>query len=187
MPQEPDEITKLVEAMKHAAATLRDAGVPFALAGGLAAWARGGPPTDHDVDLLVKPEDADRALEALAQGGFRTERPPEPWLVKAYHDGDVLVDLIFDPAGGPVTDEMLARSEEIEVLAMRLPVASLEDVLVTKLLALSERELDFGPLLEIARAVREQIDWDSVRERTKHSPFAAAFFVLLQELGILPF
>jgi hypothetical protein len=41
-------------------------------------------------------------------------------------------------------------------------------------------------VLEIARTLREQIDWDDVRERTEESPFAKAFFTLIEELGILP-
>ena len=47
------------------AAALREAGVPFLLGGSLASWARGGPETRHDLDLMIKPEDAERALEAL--------------------------------------------------------------------------------------------------------------------------
>jgi len=185
VPRRNVEVEKLVGAMKHAAAALRDAEIRFALAGGLAAWARGGPATDHDVDFLVKPEDAERAHQALAEAGMRPERPPEDWLLKAYHD-DTLVDLIFCPSGGAVTDEMLDRAEEQEVMAMRLPVISLEEVLATKLLALTEQEPDYASVLEIARTLREQIRWDEVRERTQNSPFAKAFFTLVEELGILP-
>lgn len=175
----------LVEAMKHAAAALRDAEIRFALAGGLAIWARGGPATDHDVDLLVKPEDAEQAQQALTKAGMRPERPPEDWLLKSYYE-DTLVDLIFRPSGGAVTDELLDRAEEREVMAMRLPVSSIEDVLTTKLLALTELEPDYGSVLEVARTLREQIRWDEVRERTGDSPFAKAFFTLIEELGILP-
>jgi len=175
---------QLVQTARTAGAALRDAGVPYALGGGLAAWARGGPETEHDVDLLVKPEDAERALAALADAGFRPERPLEDWLLKAY-DGDVLVDLIFVPASGPVDDEVLGRAETIEVSALPMPVAALEDVMVTKLLALTEQEPDFGGCLEIARSLREQIDWDDVRERTSGAPFAAAFFTLVEELGVV--
>ena len=185
MPRHYVQVEQLVEAMKHAGAALRDAEIRFALAGGLACWARGGPATDHDVDFLVKPEDAEHAEEALARAGMRPERPPEDWLLKAYHN-DTLVDLIFRPSSGPVTDEMLDRAEVREVMAMRLPVMSLEDVLVTKLLALTEQEPDFGPVLEIARTLREQIRWGEVREQTASSPFAKAFFTLIEELGILP-
>jgi hypothetical protein len=179
------EFDRLLETVRTCAAALRDAGVPHALAGGLAVWARGGPKTEHDVDFLVRPEDAERGQQALADAGLRPVDPPEDWLLKAFDD-EVLVDLIFRPSGGPVTQEWLDRAEELEVMAIRMPVASLDDVLVTKLLSLSEQEPDFGPSLEIARSVREQIDWDAVRARTEHSPFAKAFLLLVDELGIAP-
>jgi predicted nucleotidyltransferase len=184
MPDIDPEFEQLLQTMKRAGAVLREAGIPHALGGGLACWARGGPQTEHDVDFLLKPEDAERAQAALAEAGFRTETPPEPWLLKAY-GGDVLVDLIFEPQSGPVDDELLARCEDIEVHAMRLPVVPLEDVLVQKLLAITEQEPDFASVLEIARALREQVDWDDVRARTAGSPFAAAFFTLLDELDIV--
>ena len=50
---------------------------------------------------------------------------------------------------------------------------------------LTEQETDFGGCLEIARSLRERIDWDDVRERTAGAPFAAAFFTLVEELGVL--
>jgi hypothetical protein len=174
-----------VETLKRVAAILRDEGIPFALGGGLAAWARGGPETDHDVDFFVKPEDAERAQAALAEhAGMRAERPPEDWLLKVWDD-DVLVDLVFCPSGGPVTDAWIERADEREVMAMRLPILSLEDVMTTKLLALKEQEPDFGSPLKIARTLREQIPWERVRDRTADSPWAKAFFTLVEELGIV--
>jgi predicted nucleotidyltransferase len=178
------EFHQLLEAMKKAAGALNHAAIPFVLGGGLACWARGGPKTEHDVDLLVKPEHAEQAQQALANAGMRTERPPEGWLLKAYDDG-VLIDLIFAPKGGPVDDEIFRRAEDLEVHAMRLKVAPLEDVLVQKLLALTEQDPDFSSVLELARSLREQVDWDDVRERTKESPFAKAYFTLLEELDIV--
>ena len=175
----------LLSAMRKAAGALRDAHIRFALAGSIAVYAHGGPDTDHDVDFLVKPEDADRAQEAFAEAGLKTERPPEGWLVKAWVD-DVLVDLIFEPQDGPVDDDLFARAEELEVYAMRMKVARLEDVLTQKVLALSEQHPDFSSVLELARSLREQVDWDEVRERTRDSPFAKAYFTLLEELEIVP-
>jgi hypothetical protein len=174
----------ICESMKKAAGALRDADVPFVLGGGLAAWARGGPESGHDVDFLVKPADAERALKALVARGMRAERPPEGWLLKAW-DGDVMVDVIFDPATGEVTDEVLERAEEREVLSTRMRVMALEDIMVTKLKALDETHLDFAGALEIARSLREQIDWDEVRDRTRDSAYAIAFFTLVEELGIV--
>jgi predicted nucleotidyltransferase len=175
---------EIKERLKGVAATLRDADVPFLLGGGLAAWAWGGPATGHDLDLMVKPEDADRALDALEAAGMRTEKPPEGWLYKAWA-GDILVDLIFRPVGRDVDDEMFERAGEFEVNAVPMQVMALEDVLVTKLLALDEHELDYERLVEFARSLRERIDWDDVRRRTEDSPYARAFFTLVEELGIV--
>ena len=73
---EPDrEFERLLASMKNAAGVLKDADVPFVLGGGLACWARGAPKTEHDVDFLVRPEDAERAQQALAEAGMRTENP----------------------------------------------------------------------------------------------------------------
>jgi hypothetical protein len=176
---------KLTQSAKRAAGILKDAGVPFLLAGGLASWARGGPQTDHDVDFFVKPEDADAALQALAEAGMKTEKPPERWLYKAYDEDGTLIDLIFRPSGGPVGDEYFDHAEEIEVMGVDMAVASLADVMTTKLLALNEQEPDLTSVLEISRMLREQIDWDLVRARTQESPFAKAFFTLVEELGIV--
>lgn len=175
---------EIVAAMKKASGVLQRCDIPFILAGGLAAWARGGPKTEHDVDFMVKEADVDKALSAFESEGYEIEVPPEGWLRKVYVDG-VLVDLIFDPSGGPVTDETIARAELIEVVALRIHVATLEDVMTTKLLALTEQEPDYSSVLELARALREQIDWPDVRERTAGSPFAKAFFTLVEELGVV--
>ena len=60
----------------------------------MASWARGGPETRHDLDLVIKPEDVEAALAALERAGLQREDPPEEWLVKAW-DGRTLVDVIL--------------------------------------------------------------------------------------------
>lgn len=181
----PEGLVDLVDSMKKAAGAFDAAGIPFVLGGGLAAWARGGPVTDHDVDFFLRERDAGAALEALAGIGMRTERPPEGWLLKAF-DGDVLVDLIYRPAGLPVDDGIFARASRIDVLAQPLLVASASDVLASKILALTEQDPNLRPVLEIARSLREQVDWAFLRESVEHTPFGAAFLTLVERLGIAP-
>jgi hypothetical protein len=53
------------------------------------------------------------------------------------------------------------------------------------LCAFDEHELDFSGALAIARALREQVDWRDVRERTAHSPYARGFMALLEALEII--
>jgi hypothetical protein len=176
----------LLDAMKRAAAALRDHEIPFALAGSFAAYARGGPESTHDVDFVLLPDDANRALDVLAEEGFRAEKPPEGWLYKVFDEQDSMIDLIFSPngAGPELVQEILDRAEVIEVYAIKLKVMSATDVLASKLLALREHYVDYEPPLEVARALREQIDWDVLADRTKGSPYAEAFFTLARGLGL---
>lgn len=171
--------------MKRVATTLKAAGVPFALTGGYASWARGGPEPVHDVDFVLVEEDMPRALQALADAGLRVEHPPEDWLEKVY-DGDALVDLIFRPADRPVTREQLARAEELRVDSVLMPVQPATDILASKLLALSEHFCDLARLFPHARALREQVDWPALRRDVEHWPFARAFLALCDDLGIPP-
>ncbi len=180
-----DAFNPLIETMKVTVAVLRDAEVQFMLGGSMATWARGGPEPDNDLDLMVKPDHAEAALGALVGVGMRVERPPEEWLFKAWHE-EVLIDLIFYPSGLELTDDVFARAETIQVMAIGTPVMALEDVLVTMLYALDEHALDYSRLLAITRALREQIDWTALARRASGSPYAKAFIALVRELGIAP-
>jgi hypothetical protein len=176
---------ELTDSLKRSVAALENAGVPYLLGGGLGCWARGGPPSSNDIDLMLKREDAERAQEVLAEAGMRPETPPEQWLLKAW-DGEILIDLIFEPAGMRVDDEVLARGERLSVMAMDVDVMDLDDILITKLMALDEHSVDYGDLILITRSLREQIDWARLREETAESPFAVAFFALADGLEICP-
>jgi hypothetical protein len=175
--------------LKKAAAALRDAGLEYALAGSVGCWARGAPQSRNDLDFLVRPEDGERALQALVDIGMRPERPPEGWLLKAWdaaEDGsETLVDLIYGPRGITDVGAVLERADMLAVAALDLPVVHIDDVMVMKLHAFDEHACDYQGILAIARAVREQVDWDDVRTRTADSPFARAFFVLCDGLGIV--
>ena len=96
-----ESFENLLTAMKNAAGALRDNHIDVALAGGLAVYARGGPPTEHDVDFVLRHDDADRAVETLTDAGFRAERPPEGWLYKVFDANESMIDLIFAPNGKP--------------------------------------------------------------------------------------
>jgi len=176
---------ELTDSLKRSVAALENAGVSYLLGGGLGCWARGGPPSSNDIDLMLKREDAERAQEVLAEAGLRPETPPEQWLLKAW-DGEILIDLIFEPAGMRVDDAVLARGERLSVMAMDVDVMDLDDILITKLMALDEHSADYGDLILITRSLREQIDWTRLREETAESPFAVAFFALADGLEICP-
>ena len=177
-------VEEIKQSLKRGAAALRDAGIPFIVGGGLASWARGGPESGHDVDFFVTPDDAEQAWKALEEAGMRTERPPEGWLLKAW-DGDVLIDLIYEPSGLEITHDLIDNAEEIEILAQPMKVLGLDDLMVTKLSCLREHNVDFDSVLEITRSLREQIDWDEVRSRAPDNPYVRAFFVMAEGLNLI--
>ena len=137
----------------HVAASLRDAEIPYLLAGSFAVWARGGPAHDTDLDFAIKPD-------------------------------DVQVDLIYNPAGLAIDDDVMERGDDIEVNGMTFRVMAIDDVMTTKLFAFKEHYLDYESALEMARAVREQIDWGELRHRCEDYAYAKPFFTLAEELGV---
>ena len=182
---EEEEQDGLREALKRTAVALKEAGVSFALGGGYAAWARGGPEPAHDVDFVVAESDAEQAEHVLSKAGLRVEHPPEDWLFKVFTDG-AMVDVLFRIGGESVEPPVLERASVVEVLSVRMPVLSATDVLASKLKALDEHKCDFSSVIPVARALREQIDWDEVRQDVASNDFAVAFLFLLERLKIAP-
>ncbi|MFI5776546.1 nucleotidyltransferase family protein [Nocardia sp. NPDC051570] len=179
----PAPIDPLLQALTRVVNTLLEAEIPCAVAGGYAVHARGGPASDRDVDIFVKPADIERARHALGRAGLRLVDPPEDWLTRAY-DGETPVDLIFRPNYRPVTDEILSRATRMRIGPVAAPVVSGADLLVDRLMVLDPHRLDFTALMHIARALRDQMDWSRVRADTAASPYARAFLGLLDDLGI---
>lgn len=177
------EDADLLETVKRAAVELKRAEIPFALCGGWAVYARGGPRSEHDADFALVQSDIPRALDVLQAAGFTIGEAAEDWLAKVW-DGGNLVDLIFRLSGEPVTPETFDRVEPLEVGSVMMPVLGATDLVVTKLLTYRDHYADFSTGLPMVRALREQVDWPAVRERTGHSPFAEAFLLLADRLGL---
>ena len=115
---------------------------------------------------------------------MRAEDPPEEWLVKAW-DGDVLVDLIFAPKGLPIDDAVIARGDDMAVLSMQMRVMAIEDVLITKLMAINEHHCASRGCCRSPARCASRSTGTQVRAATAASPFARAFFVLLEGLEIV--
>jgi hypothetical protein len=182
-PGQPVDRETVRDLLKRTAVALKEAGVPFALCGGYAAWVRGAPEPDHDADFLVPAADADRAAAALADAGLPVVEPAEDWLIKVVTH-NAFIDVLWRTCGAPVENDLIERAEEIPVLSVHMPVLEASDIIVTKVMALSEHYCDYGRLLPVARAMREQVDWPDVRRRVAENDFAVVFLVLLERLGI---
>ncbi|MDP9417322.1 MAG: nucleotidyltransferase family protein [Actinomycetota bacterium] len=180
------EEEQMIETLKRVAVVLKEKAIPFALAGGNALYAHGGPSSEHDCDFVLRREDVPAATKALEHSGFRIEHPDsEDWLVKVW-DEDRLVDLIFEVANRPVDEELLSRALTLEVQSVQMPVQDVTDIMVSKLIVLNDHYCDFARLIPPVRALREKIDWPRLEDSARESPYARAFVFLMRELDVAP-
>jgi predicted nucleotidyltransferase len=155
-------ITVLADAV-HA---VEGAGIPYLLMGGVASAAIGRSRWTHDIDLLVRPDDARHALDAMAAAGFAVEETDPHWLFKAFKR-DVLVDVIFRSAGDIfLDDEMLTRSSRVEHGGLRARVIAPEDLIVIKAVVSAEHVPQhwYDALGVLASC---EIDWDYLMTRAR--------------------
>jgi predicted nucleotidyltransferase len=164
------------EVLDEAVSALDESGLPYALMGGIAVAALGSQRFTHDIDIFVKPEDAETALEVLEAKGFRTEKTDLLWLFKGFKN-DVLVDVIFKSAGTVRLDqEMLERSRIVEFYGRKIRALGPEDLFVIKALVLNEHCLNFDEkclrhLSDVLGLIRScEIDWDYILKRARLGP-----------------
>ena len=144
--------------LREAVESVERAGLPFLVLGGLASALVGRPRWTHDIDFLVRPDDARDVLSALRSAGFTTEETDPVWIYKAFKH-EVMVDVIFMVMGGIyLDDEMQSRSIERDYEGLRLRIPSPEDQIVIKAIVHREETSRhwFDALAILGRA---QLDW----------------------------
>lgn len=155
--------------LSEAQQALSEAGVMFAVVGGVPSSVYGRPRWTHDIDVFVRPHDARKGLEIFAGAGFQTEQHNSTWLYKAYKDG-VMVDIVFKGEGDVYLDtEMAARLRTIEYEGVSVQAASPEDIVVVKAVTHKEdtSRYWFDALSIIARTA---LDWDYLLWRARVAP-----------------
>ncbi len=152
--------------LREAVETVEQAGYPFLVLGGLASSLVGRPRWTHDIDFLVRPDDARDVLAALRAAGFTAEETDPVWIYKAFKD-DVMVDIIFMVMGGIyLDDEMRTHSIERDYNGLRLRIPSPEDQIVIKAIVHREETSRhwFDSLAILGRA---QLDWNYLLRRSR--------------------
>jgi predicted nucleotidyltransferase len=153
-----------LDVIDQAAKALDRGGMSFVFIGGLASSAYGRPRWTHDGDVLVKPDDAQRALEVLRSAGFKTEETDPHWLYKAIKD-KTLIDVLFRSKGDVyLDDEMLARAREVEFKGITLRLIPPEDLIVLKAIV-HEENLPHHWYDALGVIAGQELDWDYLIER----------------------
>ncbi len=163
------DLQSLEKILFEAIDIVEDSGIPYALIGGVAVKSMGRPRVTHDIDLFVKPDDANRVLEVLEAKGFTSQKRDPYWLFKAWK-GNILVDVIFKSSGDIYFDEEVqSHVRRMPMLGKYVNAISPEDFLVIKAAAHQENNPHHW---HDALAVLKQgnLDWDYLLKRAKHAP-----------------
>jgi Uncharacterised nucleotidyltransferase len=157
-------------------ATLDAWGGPFLVFGSVAIHVYVDHPPAEDIDVLVRNEDVDAAVAALAEAGFEPGERSN-WLRKAYRKG-VLVDLITSVRGGIGLDvELISHARRSTYLGMELTIPAPEDlVLIAAVSAHAETPDHWFTGRKLLAEV--DIDWEYLRERAALAPLRVASLLL---------
>ena len=159
----PEEV--FTDVLRAAVGALESNDVPYVLIGGVGSASLGRPRWTHDIDVLVAPVDADRALDVLAAAGFDPERTNPHWIYKATMQ-DVVVDVIFRTVGDIyLDDEMLAHAAGADFCGVAARVAAPEDQIVIKAIAHDEQSArHWNDALSLIAST--EVDWEYLLHRS---------------------
>jgi hypothetical protein len=163
---------------------LVQARVPF-LVGGAYALHRHTGIERHtkDIDVFVRPDDAGRALAALAAAGYRTELTFPHWLGKAYKDDD-FIDVIFSSGNGVccVDDGWFEHAVAGEVLGVAARLVPAEEMIWQKSFVQERERYDGADVAHLILARGRDLDWSRLLSR-----FGPHWRVLLGQLVLFGF
>ena len=151
--------------------TLSDHGVKFVVIGGLAAVAHGSPFPTEDVDITPEAsrENLERLSSALRALDARIRTDAVPDGLRFDHDGESLgaagvwnlvtphgwLDISMLPAGTGGYSDLVTDSRELEIMGIRVRVASLADVIRSKQAANRDKDQRVLPTLREILANRD--------------------------------
>ena len=127
--------------LRSLAAALRDAGIPFMLTGSVAGAYHGAGRATMDLDLVIDPRPADLdafVARVAASGAYVSAEAARAALAdrSMFNVVDVesgwKADLIVRKAR-PFSEEEFRRRQSVDLLGVRIDVATLEDIVLAKL------------------------------------------------------
>jgi predicted nucleotidyltransferase len=164
-----DRQAAFIDVLGAVASALDASRVRYGLFGGVASAAYGRPRWTEDIDVFVRPQDADAVLQVLEPEGFAVERTNPAWIFKAFRD-QIQVDVIFKTRGTIYFDErMVERCRRVRFEGVEVSAIAPEDLVVIKAVVHDEESpRHWHDALGIL-AVNE-LDWDYFLDRARVSP-----------------
>jgi hypothetical protein len=159
--------TKIRAFYRHILSELRRAKLPFAVGGAYALrFHTGIVRQTKDLDLFVKKEDLERALNLLSAAGYRTELTHSHWLGKVFAGHD-FVDIIFSSGNGvAIVDDVLFEHAPVGVL-LGVPVqwCPVEEMIWSKAYVMERERYDGADVAHMLHVCSNRIDWPRLIQR----------------------
>ena len=159
-PVEPDAPTQ--QFYLDALRILDEANVPYVVGGGYAmAYYTGIQRNTKDLDIFMKPEDHERALEVLGAAGYHTEYFYPFWIAKAL-SGEAFMDIIYNSGNGicRVDEEWIKNAIPYEVLGYSTRLTPAEEQLWSKAFVMDRDRFDGGDVIHLILGRGQEMDWE---------------------------
>jgi hypothetical protein len=163
---------------------LGETGIPFLIGGALAFSHYSKIHRDtKDIDVMVRPPDCPRVLEAFAKAGYQTELPFPHWLGKI-RQGTHFVDVIFGSGNGiaRVDDLWFEHAPGADMLGAIVRVSPVEELIWSKAYIQERERFDGADVLHLLRETGASLDWPRLLMR-----FGDHWRVLLSHLVLFGF
>lgn len=172
-------------ALAEVTQVLEGKGFDYVVIGGIPAIAYGRPHSTEDIDLLVRPNEADAVLDALAEAGFATKQEDPRWIYKAWLEG-VLIDVIFRVKREVyLDDEMVERSRLRPYGEVQVRMCAPEDGIVIEALSHDDgRPLHWYNAL--AMLADQELDWEYLLRRARLGPRRILSLLVYAQSNDLP-
>jgi hypothetical protein len=136
-----------------------------------------------DLDVFVRPQDRDRALEALVAAGFQAEVTYSHWLAKAFR-GDFFIDVIYNCGNGaaPIDDDWFRHAPAAEVCGESVRLCPAEESIWSKAFIMERDRYDGADIAHILCSAGGRLDWRRLLDR-----FGPSWRVLYSHLILFGF
>jgi hypothetical protein len=163
----PAEDPQESAAHARALAILQDEGLDPMVGGAYALRVHTGIRRDtKDLDLFIRKDAVERAIEVLDRAGYRTEFTDRLWIAKAFA-GPYFIDLIFSSGNGVavVDRHWVRRAVKSRVLDLDALVIPAEEMIWSKAFVQERERFDGADVHHLLRAKGESLDWKHLLKR----------------------
>ncbi len=135
-----------------------------------------------DLDVMLRREDVERALDAFSEAGYEVELPYPHWLGKVRRESQY-IDVVFSSGNGivRVDNSWFEHAVSAEVMGMSVSLCPPEELLWSSSFVQERERYDGAAVLHLIHAQGANLDWTRLLERFGDNwPVLLSYLVLFR-------